>query len=83
MTAGRPILLVHQCHHRRNRRGQDAPDFELPAGKTYRFADVAAVKSHASVVAGKVVLAVNATNKITFANLDQVSDLHANDFLFV
>lgn len=46
------------------------------------LANFTAVLSHASIVGGDVVVAANAANKITFANLDQVSDLHQNDFLF-
>lgn len=46
------------------------------------LANFADVQSSAAVVGGKVVVTVDAANKITFANLDQVSDLHNNDFLF-
>lgn len=46
------------------------------------LANFAAVQSHASDASGKVVVTVDPANKITFANLDQVSDLHSNDFLF-
>lgn len=46
-------------------------------------ANFAAVLNQASVIGGNVVLTIDAQHKITFANLDQVSDLHANDFLFV
>ena len=42
-----------------------------------------AVKHHASVVNHHVVIAVDASDKITLGNVHHIGDLSANDFVFI